>query len=312
MKILVTGGAGFIGSHLVDRLVEKKWEIVVLDNLYRGKIENIDRHLKSGKIAFQKADIRNYDEMVDLFKGVEIVFHLAAQSNVMGAVQDVDYSFYTNVVGTYNVLKACKQWHVRRMIFTSSREAYGEAQYLPVDEQHPLASKNTYGASKVAGEKYCQVFQNMGDLNVVILRLANVYGERDFDRVIPIFLNNVFQQQDIHIYGGQQVIDFISVEIVVETLLQSMFNEKAVKAPTNVGSGKGTTLFDLAKRIMNLTHSTSQIVIDPPRSVEVMKFTANVNRFKEIFSISLPEDPLYYLPRMIEKMKSGQAGENNS
>lgn len=307
MKILVTGGAGFIGSHLVDRLVEENHQIIVLDNLYRGRLENIQRHLQAQTIHFYQSDIRNYDEIEKHFKNVEAVFHLAAQSNVMGAVQDVDYSFYSNVVGTYNVLKACQQYGVRRFIFTSSREAYGEARYLPVDENHPLDSKNTYGASKVAGEKYCQVFQNMGALQVVILRLANVYGERDFDRVIPIFLKNVFNRQDIHIYGGQQVIDFVAVEIVVEALRQALFNEKALEGPTNVGSGKGTTLFDLANKIMELTHSESQVVVDPPRSVEVVKFTADVTRFKQIFKIELNEDPLYYLPRMIDEIKNKQS-----
>lgn len=308
MKILVTGGAGFIGSHLVDRLVKENHDVTVLDNLYRGRLENIQAHLQSRRIRFFQADIRKFEEIEKHFKNVEAVFHLAAQSNVMGAVHDVDYSFYTNVVGTYNVLKACQQNKVARLIFTSSREAYGEARYLPVDENHPLDSKNTYGASKVAGEKYCQVFQNMGALEVVILRLANVYGERDFDRVIPIFLNNVFDKKDIHIYGGQQVIDFVSIEIVVETLLQSLFNKEAIAGPTNVGSGKGTTLFDLANKIMELTHSKSKVVVEPPRSVEVVKFTADVTRFKQIFNVPLKEEPLYYLPKMIEKLKNEQLG----
>ncbi|MCD6376735.1 MAG: SDR family NAD(P)-dependent oxidoreductase [Caldisericaceae bacterium] len=306
MKILVTGGAGFIGSHLVDRLVEAEHEVTVLDNLYRGRQENIQKHLQAQSIQFYQSDIRNFQEIEGHFKNLNAVFHLAAQSNVMGAVQDVDYSFYTNVVGTYNVLKACQQHNVPRLIFTSSREAYGEACYLPVGENHPLDSKNTYGASKVAGEKYCQVFQNMGALQVVILRLANVYGERDFDRVIPIFLNNVFKKQDIHIYGGQQIIDFVSVEIVVEALIQSLFNDEALAGPTNVGSGKGTTLFDLANRIMELTRAESQVVVDPPRSVEVVKFTADVTRFKQIFNVNLNDDPLYYLPKMIEILKYEQ------
>jgi len=303
MNVLVTGGAGFIGSHLVDRLVKEGFNVRVLDNLHRGKKENIQTHLENNAIEFFPNDIRFYDQIEELFADTEIVFHLAAQSNVLGAVGDIDYSFNSKVVGTFNVLKACKKHGVRRLIFTSSREAYGEAQYLPVDENHPLTSKNTYGASKVAGEKYCQVFQNMGDFEVVILRLANVYGERDFDRVIPIFLNNVFNNQNIHIYGGKQVIDFVSVEIVVEALMQSMNNQQALEGPTNVGSGKGTTLFELAERIMQLTNTESKIIVDPPRTVEVVKFTAKIDRFKQIFHVNVPEDPLYYLPEMIGKIQ---------
>lgn len=303
MQIMVTGGAGFIGSHLVDRLVKEGQKVFVIDNLFRGKKENIAGHLKNGAIQFYENDIRNYDQIKDKFAGCDVVFHLAAQSNVMGAVENLDYSFYSNVVGTFNVLKAAQAAGVSRVIFTSSREAYGEAQYLPVDEQHPLNSKNTYGASKVAGEKYCQVFQNMGAFDVVIFRLANVYGERDFDRVIPIFLNNVAHHEDIHVYGGKQVIDFVSIEIVVEALVQAIGNNQATQGATNIGSGRETTLFELAERIMKLTGTNNRVVIDPPRSVEVVKFTANIRRFKSIFDVPVPDEPLYYLEKMIAEIQ---------
>ncbi len=303
MQIMVTGGAGFIGSHLVDQLVKSGHSVRVIDNLFRGKEENIGAHLKNKSIEFIKGDIRDYEQIKDVFKNCEVVYHLAAQSNVMGAVENIDYSFYSNVVGTFNVLKASQAAGAKRVIFTSSREAYGEAQYLPVDERHPLDSKNTYGASKVAGEKYCQVFQNMGAFDVVIFRLANVYGERDFDRVIPIFLNNVARHEDIHVFGGKQVIDFVSIEIVVKALIQALENEEATQGPTNIGSGKETTLFELAERIMELTGSRNKVVVDPPRSVEVVKFTADIQRFKSIFNVTVPDDPLYYLERMIAKRK---------
>lgn len=303
MKILVTGGAGFIGSHLVDRLISDGYDVVVTDNLFRGKLENIKQHIDSGKINFHNTDIRDYSGLLKVMQGCEVVFHLAAQSNVMGAVENIDYSFESNVVGCFNTLKAAKETGVKRFIFSSSREAYGEAQYLPVDEKHPLSSKNTYGASKVAGEKYCEVFQNMCDLEVVIFRLANVYGERDYNRVIPIFLNNAFNNKDIHIYGGKQVIDFVSIEIIVEAFMQAINNQEALSGPTNVGAGKGVTLFDLAGRIMKLTDTDIKVAVDPPRTVEVVKFTANIERFKKIFDIRLPEDPLYYLETMIKKLR---------
>lgn len=303
MKILVTGGAGFIGSHLVDRLISDGYDVVVTDNLFRGKLENIKQHIDSGKINFHNTDIRDYSGLLKVMQGCEVVFHLAAQSNVMGAVENIDYSFESNVVGCFNTLKAAKETGVKRFIFSSSREAYGEAQYLPVDEKHPLSSKNTYGASKVAGEKYCEVFQNMCDLETVIFRLANVYGERDYNRVIPIFLNNAFNNKDIHIYGGKQVIDFISIEIIVEAFMQAINNQEALSGPTNVGAGKGVTLFDLAGRIMKLTDTDIKVAVDPPRTVEVVKFTANIERFKKIFDIRLPEDPLYYLETMIKKLR---------
>lgn len=301
MKILVTGGAGFIGSHLVDSLLEEGHQVKVLDNLFRGKRENLAKHVKKKNFEFVEQDIRNFEDVQNSMKNCDIVFHLAAQSNVMGAISDMDYSFQTNVIGTFNVLKAAAQNKVKRLIFTSSREAYGEAQYIPVDEKHPLSSKNTYGASKVAGEKYCQVFQNMDQLEVVIFRLANVYGLRDFNRVIPIFLDNIKNKENIKIYGGKQVIDFVHVSIVVKALIAAIDNEGCLTAPTNVGSGQGTTLFELASRIKELSKSETEVIVEPPRSVEVVKFTAAIDRFKQIFDVSIPVDPLFSLPEMIQK-----------
>ena len=122
MKVLVTGGAGFIGSHLVDRLVSENYEVVVLDNLHRGKLHNIQKHIDKEAVRFLPLDIRNYDGLEKACSGVEIVFHLAAQSNVMGAVENIDYSFESNVLGTFNILKAAAKKNVRRLIFSSSRE----------------------------------------------------------------------------------------------------------------------------------------------------------------------------------------------
>lgn len=298
MRVLVTGGAGFIGSHLVDRLITEGHEIVVIDNLFRGRLQNIERHLSLPTFNFHGTDIRDYDALKRHMQGCHIVFHFAAQSNVMGAVQDSDYSFESNVTGTYQVLKAARENGVRRLVFSSSREVYGEAKYIPVDEKHPLEPKNFYGASKVAGEKYCEIFQQMDYFEVVIVRLANVYGHRDYQRVIPIFIESLKKHEDIHIYGGDQIIDFIAIEIVVETLIQAMDNSKVLKGPINAGSGKGTTLFELAQRLKGLLDTKSKVIVEPPRSAEVVRYTADIRQFRSVFDIPVPEDPLYYLPMM--------------
>ena len=153
MHILVTGGAGFIGTHLVASLLAEGKEVSVLDNLTRGRISNTGKGFR-----FVQGDIRDRETVVKAMTGVDILFHLAAQSNVMGAVTDLDYSFTTNVFGTFEVLRAAKEAGVRRVVFTSSREVYGDAAVLPVSEDAPLHAKNAYGASKVAGELYCRVF----------------------------------------------------------------------------------------------------------------------------------------------------------
>lgn len=299
MKILVTGGAGFIGSHLVDRLVKEGHEITVMDNLFRGNRQNLEPSIASGQVAFLNQDIRDFELVKQACRGCDLVYHLAAQSNVMGAVEDIRYSFSTNVVGTFNVLLAAKEQGVPRLVFSSSREAYGEAAYLPVDEKHLLNSKNSYGASKVAGEKYCQVFQNSGDLEVVILRLANVYGPRDFNRVIPIFLDNVQQGKELNVFGGEQLIDFIPLPFVIDVLRLAAKNRAALSGPVNVGSGRGTTLFELATRIMKISGQKSNVNVLPSRRAEVVKYTADLKRFKKVFQMEPPADPLAYLKEMI-------------
>src|SRR5919198_448150 len=131
MRVLVTGGAGFIGSHLVDRLARESSvdSIIVIDNLRRGRLENLGAC--RNRITFVRGDITNRDVLLEVIPGTDVVFHLAAQSNVLGAVRDIGYSFSANVVGTFNVLEAAKQSGVRRLVFTSSREVYGEVETLP-------------------------------------------------------------------------------------------------------------------------------------------------------------------------------------
>ena len=195
----------------------------------------------------------------------------------MGAIENIDYSFETNVVGTYNVLKAAHAANASRVLFASSREVYGEAQYVPVDEAHPIASKNTYGASKVAGETYCQVFASNFGLETVILRLANVYGSRDFGRVIPLWLDRAKSDRDLIVFGGEQVIDFVSVQQVVRAMMAGIKSD-IVGVPVNVGSGQGTPILKLAERILSVSETTSQLDHQPARGVEVKRALKSAER----------------------------------
>jgi UDP-glucose 4-epimerase len=167
MRILITGGAGFVGSHLAHSLAgDGRHEIVVLDNLARGRAENLrpcNQHIR-----FIQGDIRDEASVREAMQGASIVFHLAAQANVLGALADPDYSFQTNVWGTLVV-------GVQRVVFSSSREVYGDASTLPVAENAPLLPKNQYGASKAAAEQYCRVFTTTEGLDVNILRFSNIY-----------------------------------------------------------------------------------------------------------------------------------------
>jgi UDP-glucose 4-epimerase len=297
MKVLVTGGAGFLGSHLVDALVAAGDEVVVVDNLFRGSLANIDPPVRMGDMRFVEADIRDYDAVLEAARGIEVVYHLAAQSNVIGAIKDTDYSFSTNVAGTYNVLKASASTGVRRLVFSSSREVYGEPDSIPVPESAPLAAKNPYGASKVAGEAYCRVWERATGLECQVLRFANVYGPRDRDRVIPIWLERASRGEPLELYGGEQVIDFVWVGKAVEALLAAAGAK--LTGPINVGSGTGVTLPHLAQRLLQETGSPSKVEVFPARAVEVVRFVANIERMRRVLGVIPDLDPLAQLTAWI-------------
>lgn len=300
MKTLITGGAGFIGSHLVNALVARDYKVCVLDNLSRGRKEFIKPFLSNGQVEFINGDVRNKKIVHKAMEGVKVVFHLAAQSSVLGAVSNIEYSFSTNVTGTFNVLRSARDAGVRRVVFTSSREVYGEAHQLPVDETHPLRAKNAYGASKIAGEAYCNVFRERL-LEVPILRLTNVYGTRDRDRVIPIFIRQALQGQPLTLFGGEQVIDFIWIGQVVQALLGAGFwADWPVEEPVNVGSGVGTSIRDLAEKILQLTQAQVKINVVAPRAPEVVHFVADNRRMRALTRLSNSTNPLTNLPEVID------------
>lgn len=306
-RVVVTGGAGFIGSHVVDALLDGSASAVtVIDNLARGRMENLAEREGDPRLSLVRADIRDLDQMRRAFRGATLVYHLAAQSTVMGAAADMDYTFSTNVVGTYNVLKAAAEQGARRVIFTSSREVYGEPVSLPVDESHPLFSINSYGASKVAGEALCRAFARERDLETTVLRLANVYGARDVGRVIPHWIDQARDGRDLVVYGGEQVIDFIWVGDVARAIVRAADSDVQLP-PINVASGTGTKILDLARRIAQLSGSGAEIRVLPRRSIEVMRFIGSTDRMAQLLGVPPAPDPLSHLVGMIRAVAGAAA-----
>jgi UDP-glucose 4-epimerase len=301
MRWLITGGAGFIGSHVVDALVRRGHdEILVFDNFLRGRRQHLQDHLQNPALTIVEGDIRDEDALADACSDVDVVLHLAARSNVIGSEQHLKEACEINVTGTVNVLNAALKAGIRRLVFSSSREVYGDPQRLPVGEDAPLAPKNVYGASKLAGEVYCDVFRRRG-LDIRTLRLGNVYGPRDSERVIPLWIERARLGLPLEVFGGRQILDLIWIDYVVQALLEAA-RLPALESPINVASGHGVPILELAERLINVTRSSSRIEFLAPREQEVVGFTADVTNLRKRLRIDPPADPLAYLETMAGKV----------
>ena len=286
MRIAITGGAGFIGHHLVAHLVGEGHEVIVLDNLRRSTFE---RPQLVGARSFE-GDIRDRSACLGAFEGVETVIHLAAQSNVMGSESDPEYAFSTNVVGTWEVAQAARQAGVGHLVFASSREVYGDPAELPVKESAPFQPRNAYGASKVAGEAVLSM--SGGSLPAVsVVRLSNVIGPGDSGRVIPLWLRNARAGCPLRVFGGDQVLDLVPMAFVCAALTK-VATGSPLNGPLNVASGTQTPILRLAKHIIELTDSRSKIEIVPARGPEVTRFCADVSNLREVLRLAPPADPL--------------------
>jgi len=300
--VVVTGGAGFIGSHLVDELLGlERVEIVVIDNLHRGRLSNLSHRVADPRLHIVNGDVRDYGTVLHAMRDASIVYHLAAQSTVMGAASDIDYTFTTNVTGTFNVLRAAAEARVERVVFSSSREVYGEPVSVPVHETHPLLSINSYGASKVAGEALCRAFAHERGIATSILRLANVFGPRDFGRVIPHWIELASTGHELVVYGGDQIIDFIWVGDVVKAMVSAGQAHGALP-PMNVASGTGTKILDLAKRVTQIAGRSSKVKVMPRRSIEVSRFIGDPARMTQLLGLAPASDPLANLTLLVRPL----------
>ena len=259
-KILVTGGAGFIGSHLADALLEEGHKVAVVDDLSTGLKENVNK-----KAAFFKADIRAKKRLGEIFEKTkpEAIFHLAAQASVTKSVEDPALDVKVNVIGTINLLELAGDHEVKRFVFSSTGGAiYGDEAPRPTPETAPENPITPYGMDKLQAERFISFFSKNAPFQAPILRYANVYGPRQdpFGEagVIAIFTAKMLAGERVEIYGdGEQTRDFVYVRDVVRA------NLAALKSPHsgtyNIGSGKETSINEIAQKLKSLTHSSSEI-----------------------------------------------------
>ncbi len=282
-SVLVTGGAGFIGSHLVDRLVNSGYNVRVIDNLSTGKISNIQSHIDNGKINFIQGDIKDAEQVKQCVHGVDAVLHLAAVTSVPFSVKNPAFTYETNVAGTLNLLVSLARERVGKFVFISSCAVYGDPQYLPVDENTPTNPISPYAESKLLGEHYSLGFHQNRLLKSVVLRFFNVYGLRqglnDYSGVITRFVDKVKQGSPLIVYGdGSQTRDFVHVSEIVNAIQKCLENEAAEGQIFNVGSGKATSIDELAKAILTIANSKSEIVHEAPREGDIKHSYANASK----------------------------------
>ncbi len=251
MKILVTGGAGFIGSHLTDKLIEKGHQVVVIDNLSTGVKENLNL-----KADFFNLDICDFDKIKPLFKGVDFAFHLAAIPRVPLSVKDPVNTSKVNVLGTINVFKAAADEKVKRIVFASSSSVYGDQEKLPLKEDMVPNPLSPYGLQKLNGEQFTKMFFQLYKMPIVSLRYFNVFGSRvdfdsDYSLVIGKFLKQKSEGKPLTIFGnGEQTRGFCYVDDVVEANIKAMESEKIKGGEViNVGSDKSHSVNYLAELI---------------------------------------------------------------
>ena len=257
MRALVTGGAGFIGSNLVDALVDRGDEVTVLDDVSTGRRENLDRAVAGGA-ELVEADVRDTEAVTRACERArpETIFHLAAQIDVRRSVADPVHDLEVNVGGTINVLAAALYAGVRRFVNTSTGGAiYGEAQILPAPESHPVAPEAPYGQSKFAAEGYCELFRRLHGLSTVSVRYGNVYGPRQDPLgeagVIAIFCGKLLAGEQPTIFGdGNQTRDYVFVGDVVEANLAAA--ERDAVGAINIGTGTETSVLDLVDVLRGL------------------------------------------------------------
>ena len=281
MRCLVTGGAGFIGSNLVDFLVEQGHEVIVIDN------ESSDAHEHfywNEKTTQSKADITNFEQIRPLFNEVDYVFHLAAESRIQPAILNPTYATDVNVVGTCNVLQAAREAGVKRVVYSSTSAAYGLANTPPLSEEMPRDCLNAYSITKCAGEDLALMYYELYGLETVVLRYFNVYGPRQpikgqYAPVIGLFLRQKQAGEPMTVIGdGEQRRDFTHVDDVVDANILAAFttNEEAFGEVFNVGFGKNYSILELAQLIGGeYTHI-------PPRPGEARHTLADTTKIRTI------------------------------
>lgn len=254
--ILITGGAGFIGSHIADILIQNNYKVIIADNLSTGKKENINN-----KAVFYNIDIKNYDALETVFKNnkIEHIIHLAAQVSVPNSIRNPINDANENIIATLNIIELSKKYNIKKIIVSSSAAVYGIPKELPIDEMHSTIPISYYGLSKLTMEKYLI----LSDINYIICRFSNVYGQRQTPHgeagVVSIFMDNAINNKDLNIFGdGKQTRDFIYVEDIAKIFL-FLIEKNISNEIFNISTNNSISINELANIIIRISKSNIKI-----------------------------------------------------
>lgn len=291
-KIVVTGGAGFIGSHIAEKFAKDGHEIVIVDNLdsYYSpdlKKQNIDVVLKSGDACFIKADITNLNKMKEIIDNtVDYVYHEAAQAGVRISVDDPFKPNNVNVLGTLNILKASLDADVKKVINASSSSVYGKVKYLPFDEGHPTEPVSPYGASKLVAEHYCRIFYEIYGLPTTSLRYFTVYGPRMRpDLAISIFTKKILNNEPITIFGdGNKKRDFTYIDDVVDANIMVLNSKVSDGKVLNIGSSNQISINDLVGKLKTIIGNEPEVKFIESQKGDAEQTLANINLARNLIN----------------------------
>jgi len=281
-RAVVTGGAGFIGSHIADELVARGYQVAIIDDLSTGNKENIASLLNQNDVEFTECSITDLSMLNKLFRGTNYVFHLAAIPSVPRSVENPQASHEANMTGTLNVLLAARDTAVTKVVYASSCAVYGDTSTLPIREDTLPNPQSPYAVTKLAGEYYCQAFHQVYGLPTVCLRYFNVYGPRqdpnsDYSAVIPRFIQRVLDDKPPIILGdGEQTRDFTFITDVVEANI--LVAESHATGIFNIGSGQSISITRLAELIIGLAGNNVKPMHEEPRPGDIKHSLADISK----------------------------------
>jgi len=313
-KAVVTGGAGFIGSHLVEALLRSGYQVTVIDNLSTGSLSNLGQ--VKDHIIFFKADIRDQDVLIRATKGCDIIFHQAARVSVPMTIEHPVESAMINDVGTLMVLEAARIGNVKKLVFASSCAIYGDDPHLPKDENMFPAPLSPYAVHKLAGEHYCSLYHDLHQIETVCLRYFNVFGPKQdpsspYSGVISIFMTKAVSEKVPVIYGyGNQYRDFVFVKDVINANLLAANSDGLETKTFNIGTGNFIRIHQLWKLICKITGVDVEPDYRPARSGDIQESVASIELAKSVLGFK----PAYSLEEGLEitlKWYSGSCAENH-